>query len=143
MAKLHFNGASRIFLSVTELTNAGLSDIVPSYASEISSVSRTKKVQFGDGYAQEAPDGLNPTGLVVTVVFENKSRLIIKNVVSFLEGTGGTPYDRTPDEYFYWTVPVPPYDTKERKFKYSGLVTKWKSYDVGTVSVTFTETFEI
>lgn len=51
---------------------------------------RTRKVQFGDGYEQRSPDGLNPDMRKRSLQFTGRSSAESAAIIAFLEAQGGT-----------------------------------------------------
>ncbi len=105
MANLRFSDPTSVFNDVSALVSAGQVPIVPSYGTNFQITSREKRTQFGDGYGQRAPDGINTEVISFTAVFERRSLLVATNLIKFFRGV--TPFDRQPHEYFYFLVPEP------------------------------------
>lgn len=62
---------------------------------------RIKKAQFGDGYAQRAPDGINHQLSVWTLTHDMRKAEDITYLTEFLDAQGGT-------AIFLWTPPNSP-----------------------------------
>jgi phage-related protein len=138
---LYFNGGSAAFLGDGSLSGSDRI-IVPSQATNMGLAIRVKTMQFGNGYRQDAPDGLNPAARTFKVVFTNRKMPVLTALMNFFRGTGASPYTRRPDEYFFWTPPAPE----------NALAAKWKCFDpsitwnsgvTGTLSATFNEIFDL
>lgn len=114
--------------------------IVPSYTSDIDVENRVLTLQFGDGYSQRSPDGLNPRKENWKLVFKNRSRADIQELCKFLDGLD--PYERLPSEYFFWTPPTIPHNY-QKKYTATKYTLAWVSLDIGTLSVTFEQSFEV
>ena len=150
MSKLYFSpwpttSTPSIFASVTDINAAGLVPILPSYSTALDAEARVNTVMFGNGYQQDAPDGINTVRKNFAVTFEFRRKRIIEELNAFFSGgittTGAFQYDRDPSEYFFF-VPPSPFDqlTKVKCLKWH---IEWKSADVGSLSALFTQTFEI
>lgn len=92
---------------------------------------RVRTAQFGDGYAQALPDGINNRVLSYTLQFVGDSDTITA-ILAFLDAhTGGTA--------FYWTPPL----REQLLFKcatYSDAIPDNGTY---AVTATFTQTFDL
>jgi phage-related protein len=73
----------------------------PSQASRGSVKPRIRTVQFGDGYRQSSPDGINNRPLSYRLQYNRISQRRALNVINLFHDLGG-------HRYFYWTPP-PPY----------------------------------
>lgn len=141
MSKLYFNGVNSPFNAVASLITSNQTDIRPSISTKGKSATRQNKISFGNGYEQRSPDGLNPTVKTWSVNFSSKSRTVGTELIKFFEGIS---YSRTPDEYIYWTPPVPPYNTlPPDKYVVGDFDYVWRSYDIVDITATFTQTFEL
>jgi phage-related protein len=72
---------------------------VPSYEPEESHAPRLNSAQGGDGYSQDAPDGLNHDPMHWVLTFEHCLRDEADAISGFLKSKGG----HTP---FYWVSPT-------------------------------------
>ncbi len=135
MAKLYFNGPTSPFVNTSGANTGTLYDspeiaagaLTPdiSFGSGVKTTVRMNSVQYGDGYEQRSLDGINNLPLHLTFSFTNRSLAVIKEIENFFKGGstilssslgGGTyVYDRTPEEYFFYTAPEP----------YNDVVRKW------------------
>lgn len=70
----------------------------PSYGSSVSRTPRIKSLQFGDGYEQRQPDGINTVRDVWSLSFNNITTAESATIETFLNDLGGT-------QYFLWTPP--------------------------------------
>jgi len=68
---------------------------------------KVRRAEFGDGYSQRTPDGLNFTGRVVTLTWPALVEADLETIVSFFTGLGGAstftytlPFEST---QFKWT----------------------------------------
>lgn len=102
--KLYFNGPKSIFHRVKVVMD--FAPIEPSYASSLAVQPRTLKVQYGDGYEQRVPEGINNLPLNLRLVFANRSKVITQELKRFFIGHPPV-YDRQIQEYFYFTPPEP------------------------------------
>ena len=82
---------------------------VPSYTTELTWQPDILSVRYGDGYAQEMPDGINSDRLRFNLVFQKVRDTDAASIVAFIRATGGT----IP---FLWTPPAP----------YNGAALMWK-----------------
>jgi phage-related protein len=152
---LYFNGPNSAFLANSALVASfGVTDlgssfgpIVPSYASSLNNTSRILSLQFGDGYRQRSPDGINNVMMTMQMVFQNRKASVIKELVKFFRGEGlyapTLSSGRTPDEWFYF-IPPEPFDyLSVRRFTCDEWPVKWASSSVGTLTATFVETFAV
>jgi phage-related protein len=78
----------------------------PAYNSNANHNPRVKVNQFGDGYDQRVPDGINNILLDVDYTFDFRSLQEASAILHFLENRGGT-------ELFFFT-PTPPYSVRKR-----------------------------
>lgn len=143
---LYFNGPDSAFFSNAALTAKNLVPFVPSYATELANTSRILSVQYGDGYKQRMPDGPNSLLGNFNVVFQNRDRALIEELVHFFRGDGfyvSIPgkSGRTPNQWFWWQPPQP--------YDYLGFIqitcdawpVSWVSSNVGTLRATFNQVF--
>ncbi len=138
--KLYFNTGDSAFFNDPTLT-PNLVPIEPSYSTSLDAEYRMNTIQYGNGYKQREPDGLNNEKLVVQVVFQNMRADVIKAVDAFLRG-GTNVYDRNAAEYFFWQPPA--------QYGNVGVIKmtcdKWRidphSSQVASLSATFEQTFE-
>lgn len=68
----------------------------PSYNTDVTDEYRTLRAQFGDGYVQEAPDGINAVRDVWRLLFENIALADGEAIRTFLRGKAGVPFTWTP-----------------------------------------------
>lgn len=72
-------------------------DWVESASTKLDESPRVLKTQFGDGYAQRSPDGLNPIQQRWSVVFSAVDPVVGDAIIAFFRTHGGvTPFDWTP-----------------------------------------------
>lgn len=57
---------------------------------------RVKKAQFGDGYEQRAPDGINNTPQVWELSFDQVDDAVADDMVAFLRQQGGMAFNYVP-----------------------------------------------
>ncbi len=69
---------------------------VPDYDSEVTKAPRVLTAEFGDGYAQVAPDGINNNPATWSLSFKSRTDEEAGEIVDFLETQGA-------DEAFWWT----------------------------------------
>ena len=138
--RIYFNGPKAAFLKNPDLTR--YIPIDPSQKSAANVDNRQLKVQFGDGYQQRAPDGINNLVLSFDLSFDNRSEIVVKNILNFLQGTDIF-YQRNQTEAFFWTPP-PPFDTNGALlFTYDKLKHNWGEGLIASLSVTFNQVFEL
>jgi phage-related protein len=71
----------------------------PSYNSKIENKPRIRYNQFGNGYQQRIPDGLNTSLVEFNVGFENRSELETVSILHFLQQRNG-------QESFIYNIPT-------------------------------------
>jgi phage-related protein len=71
----------------------------PSYQSSVKIEPRVKKIQFGNGYQQRIPDGINSELKNLNLTFENRSEIETVSILHFLEERGG-------QQSFVYNVPT-------------------------------------
>lgn len=71
----------------------------PSYNSIVNSEPKVVKVQFGNGYQQRIPDGLNTSLVEFNLTFENRSELETVSILHFLKQRNG-------QESFIYNLPT-------------------------------------
>ena len=64
-------------------------NIDPTFASSWTTKCRVLTAEFGDGYAQRAPDGLNNIAIELDLTWEGLSEAKAQRIVDFLEGLQG------------------------------------------------------
>lgn len=84
---------------------------VPSYRTDVTDEYKTLKVEFGDGYSQEGPDGINPVREVWALRFDNIPLATGQAIRAFFKARTG--------QSFTWTNP----DGVEKRYKLRGNVT--------------------
>jgi phage-related protein len=104
----------------------------PDYGAASSVTPTVLTAQFGDGYSQDQPLGINFMPQVWTLQF-NKEPCEADEIFNFLMNLGG--YQR-----FWWT---PPRQEFALKFKTTGKISKTET-DAGqtTIGVTFTQVYD-
>jgi phage-related protein len=101
--------------------------------------SRTKKprvltVQFGDGYSQRIPDGINPQEESWSLQFPGYTEAQIKTLVAFFDGLNGV-------GYFRWTAP---FDSEEKKWVQDGEYTvSPATHGAGSMSVKIKRVYDL
>lgn len=91
---------------------------------------RTLSAQFGDGYSQAAPDGLNNSVKSIQLSFIGKSSELLP-IINFLDAHGGA-------RSFYYTPPLGVqgiYRCKNPQIKSDGA-------DIHTITATFEQSFQ-
>lgn len=78
----------------------------PSYNNTIQNTPKVKKMQFGDGYQQRTPDGINNILLNLDFSFDNRNNDEATAIIHFLTARRGV-------ESFLFTPP-PPYGVSKR-----------------------------
>lgn len=114
---------------------------IPSTGFDASAAPRVLTAQFGDGYMQRTPKGLNNVTLSWNLTWMNRAWAYVNDMLAFFEARKGS-------EGFYWTEP---------KTIVAGVVATGTQYKVycpewrlvhssalaATVSARFVQTFEI
>lgn len=146
MANLYFNGANNAFIKANSGTpwegGSETDPIRPSYHSKLDVVPGVEMLKLGDGYAQfSLPNGLRRGEQKYALVFRNVTQAVQEALLKFFDGTSSAPYNREPNEFFYWTPPA--------GFGIAVAEYKWiivdpfsstpESYDAFTVNVVFTK----
>lgn len=93
---------------------------------------RVTRVQFGDGYEQRVPNGLNTMPAKFNLTFENREEAEKNQIIAFLKARAGV-------QNFNWT---PPGETTPLKFvcrKWADQFVKANRY---TISASFEQVFE-
>lgn len=105
---------------------------LPQYGAQGSVTPSVLTAQYGDGYSQDTPIGINSTPQVWTLSFNNQPT-IADAIFQFLQTKGGV-------TRFWWT---PPRQTVPIKVKTTGAYTKTET-DAGqvTIGVTFQQVFD-
>lgn len=102
-----------------------------SYSSSKSVQPRLKQVQFGDGYSQESPDGLNNQAEQWSVSMQNLDATVFAQIESFFKSHKGY-------IAFDWTTP----DGLQARFKCRSWRFSHPSYGIRTGNATFEQVFE-
>ena len=100
------------------------------YGTSREAAPKLRSVQFGDGYEQIAPDGLNHNLLKLDVSFSTLTAAERAALCAFLDARGG-------HEPFKWTGPAP-YDV-EKFYRCREWQEGWDEFDKETVSARFDE----
>jgi phage-related protein len=133
----YFDGPRSVFVGIPAVR--ALLPLNPSYSSNIVVLLRTRKVSFGDGYDQRAPDGINDQPLSFKATWRNRSLTVARELMKFFKGE--TPYDRRPIDWFWMTPPLP--FENQRKFVVEGNVEMvYEQANSYTISVTLREVFD-
>ena len=101
---------------------------IPSYNAKVSLSPRVLKAQFGDGYAQRVPDGINTNPQSWTLTFLNQPSATADAIDSFLATQNGV-------TWFWWT---PPRASSAIKV----VCAKWDKEETDRGSTTVTATFD-
>jgi len=78
--------------------------VLSKFRSSATTESRFRQVQFGDGYAQRSPDGINSLALNFNAAFNSRPLEEIREIEKFLRGNSRL-YPRQPHEYFFFYPP--------------------------------------
>jgi phage-related protein len=103
---------------------------VPSYNHSINIEPNVKIMQYGDGYEQSIPDGINNTLLKIELTFDLRNKAESQAINHFLEKRKGA-------ESFVFT-PSEPYNL-EKLFKCRGWTSTYVFYDNYTIRCRFDE----
>jgi phage-related protein len=106
---------------------------VPSYSSQVESSENVLEMDFGDGYSQVAPDGINSKPLVFSILFRKISDSEVSAIVSFLDSQGNS-------KVFKWTPPAP-YASEKMWRQKGGYRFSWDESNGNTVTATFVQVF--
>lgn len=110
-----------------------LPNIELSYGTDMTTSYRVKRVDFGDGYAQRARDGLNTVRQRWKLVWERVSNTEAETLRNFFNGLAGV-------GIIEWT----PYNqSTELKWTASDLSSKPVGPTTTTISVTLTQEFDL
>jgi len=95
---------------------------------------RTKKVQFGDGYSQRSPDGINSNVDTWQVNWEYLNSVERDTILEVLNDVEGA-------DYIYWT---PPNQTEEKKY----IIAQGSSYttysgNIFSISIQVEQVFDL
>lgn len=106
--------------------------VAPSMSgTEISETPRLITNNFGDGYQQSIPDGLNNTPNSAMLNWDPLTIVNLNTILNFLRAhVGITFFYQLPDE------------SVARKWQAGGWKRAWRSYNMRSLSVTFTERFD-
>lgn len=103
---LYFNGPFSAFRAVADVFPNGEPPNFSQSGSSAEAEIRMREVQFGDGYSQRSPDGINNLPLKFSITFNNRPREEILEIQKFFRG-GTRLYPREGHEYFYLYPPSP------------------------------------
>lgn len=98
-----------------------------SYRTSVTKNYRTLENDFGDGYTQVVPDGMNSVLEVWSLSWDSLTDSQANEIEDFLDAQGGTPFE--------WETPK----NDTRRFKSSPPTRTYNSYNNNTLTVTFTE----
>ncbi len=108
----------------------------PSYTSSITWKPRVLKMQFGDGYEQVVPDGINNKPMMFNIVFRKISDVEAEAIIDFLEARGEA-------EAFLWTAPAPHDDTQRIWKTEGGYQYVWDESNGNTITTIFKQVFAV
>lgn len=94
----------------------------------------TRRVDFGDGYSQRVADGLNNIREIWDVIFDNISDTLADTIEAFIDARNGDV------EPFLWT---PPHEATAKQYTASNFVRQLNSSVTSTLTVTFTQEFDL
>lgn len=101
---------------------------IPSYGADEDHKPRVIKIDFGDGYSQRLPDGLNTDLMKRNLSFQNRTTTEADAIIAFLKNEKGA-------TAFYWT---PPGGT-QKKWTCDTYKRVNNSYNCDTITATFEE----
>lgn len=107
---------------------AGIFTFTPSKNVSKTVKTRTREANFGDGYSQRVPDGINNILREWRLTFENRSIDTANQIIGFLESKNGS-------ESFSWTPPNSP-------VTYKVVCMEWSELDTSHISKTINATFK-
>jgi|APGre2960657444_1045066.scaffolds.fasta_scaffold05923_2 phage-related protein len=114
---------------------------VPNYASEIENKPMVMKIQFGDGYEQRVPDGINGSLIKLSLIFEGRSEREVKAIVHFFNARKGV------EPFFFHHVFPYNYDSTSQNYPKRFMVDEFSTrsvfYDNYTVNAKLSETVNI
>lgn len=103
----------------------------PSYNSEVPIKPAIKKIQFGDGYSQANPDGINNILLTLNLTFDLRTEAQARAILHFLNQRAGY-------QSFVFT-PLPPY-AQNKLFRCEDFSSSYVFKDNFTIRAVFNET---
>jgi phage-related protein len=112
---------------------------VPSYSSDLSVQTRIRQVRFGDGYAQQSPDGLNNQPESYSLVFDKRSKTEAAQIAAFLRAEAAA------CRYFLFTPPTELSGRSpavQKKFKCYDFRQLPEQFDSITITAKFDESFD-
>ncbi len=108
--------------------------IPPSQSSRRKVQFRVLEAQFGDGYVQPVPDGLNNMLETWDLSFDDIPGADLVTIRNYIDGLGGT-------KFFYWT---PFADSTPKKWKVVGEYTiNYKNINAGSLQVTIQRVYTL
>jgi phage-related protein len=107
---------------------------VPSYSTGLTWRPALKSLQFGEGYDQDLPDGIQNVKLMYDVVFVKIDDDELAEIVAFIKARGG-------NIPFFWTPP-PPHDDL-LKFKCKEYRLSYDESNHTTLTLPFIQTFNV
>jgi phage-related protein len=117
---------------VFEYIGAGGVDLfIPSSGYSKQANTRVRAIEFGDGYAQRSPDGINNTKYTWELSFNNRRYDVINDIEAFF-------IDKQGSRHFLWTPP-------DESVEYTVVCANWSS-NIGSplhksLSCTFEQVF--
>jgi|SaaInlStandDraft_2_1057019.scaffolds.fasta_scaffold01022_5 phage-related protein len=69
--------------------NDGVTQHIPDRGMSFSSTPKIKESPFGDGYTQRLPDGINTIKKNFSIIYKDRLKADIDDMVTFLDSTGG------------------------------------------------------
>lgn len=105
----------------------------PNYGAKAKREFRVLRADFGDGYSQRAPDGLNSKKETWSLKWDYLDLTEYNTINNFLTARKGT-------EAFLWT---PPYQTVARKFICSSFEASIPAYNLYEITAEFEEVYDL
>jgi len=96
-------------------------------------VYKTLSANFGDGYSQDAPDGINSTKDTWSIAYEGLDSTDRSTVVAALDAVGGS-------DYFTWT-PIGAGASLRFKLTPDGWSETWQSGDLCTIAFSLRQVY--
>lgn len=116
------------------MNNLDLFTYIPSWSTPLTTTPRILTAQFGDGYAQRVPDGLNTQPATYAVRFQKRTLADAQAIQAFIMAHIAIP--------FLWTPPAP--NDAQLQFVVNDKPAPtfvWEAFNSYTVTATFTQDF--
>lgn len=105
-----------------------------SYTSNVKETARNNSVSFGEGYEQNAADGINSLIVSIDVTHEEVTDSILAAILVLLRARRGV-------SYFLWTPPLAGYNT-QMKWRCDSWNVQPLQYNSSTLTATLRQVFD-